>query len=194
MIMDINNPKFISIVSKAKELFWKHGIRRVSIEEICKEAGVSKMTFYKFFKNKSSLVISIFETLTRSQMQIYRDFWESDCSMEEKVQKTIELKLENSENVSMEFIHDILKSGDKELLEYFNQRSHEALDMVRYDYRDAQEKGLIRQDLSIGFIMYMMNHIGEMMVDEKLASQYTDGAAMLRDLLEFFFYGIMPKK
>ncbi|PID93656.1 MAG: hypothetical protein CSA95_07025 [Bacteroidetes bacterium] len=29
------NKKFQSTVKKAKELFWKHGIRRVSIEEIC---------------------------------------------------------------------------------------------------------------------------------------------------------------
>jgi AcrR family transcriptional regulator len=50
-----NNKKFQSTVNKAKELFWKYGIKKVSIEEICAEAPVSKMTFYKFFKNKNDL-------------------------------------------------------------------------------------------------------------------------------------------
>ena len=50
-----DNKKFQDTITTAKMLFWKHGIKRVSIEEICKEASVSKMTFYKFFKNKEAL-------------------------------------------------------------------------------------------------------------------------------------------
>ncbi|MBN2410872.1 helix-turn-helix transcriptional regulator, partial [candidate division KSB1 bacterium] len=47
----------------AKELFFKYGIRRVTIEEICKKARVSKMTFYKFFQNKIELAIVMLKKL-----------------------------------------------------------------------------------------------------------------------------------
>ena len=40
------------LVKQARELFWKHGIKRITVEEICSEAGISKMTFYRNFKNK----------------------------------------------------------------------------------------------------------------------------------------------
>ncbi|MBK7213665.1 MAG: TetR/AcrR family transcriptional regulator [Bacteroidales bacterium] len=191
--MRTENPKQISIVNKGKELFWKYGIRRVSIEEICREAGVSKMTFYKYFKNKNSLVIYIFENLSKDQIKVYREFWESDIPMEEKVQRTIRMKLDSTDHVSMDLVLDIYKSGDQELQDYFNQRTQEMLDIVRYDYREAQDKGLLRQDFSIDFIMYLMNHLGEMISDEKLTSLYSDSSSLLRDLLEFFYYGIMPK-
>ncbi len=39
-----SNPKRELILSTGKDLFWKFGFRRVTIEEICKEAGISKMT------------------------------------------------------------------------------------------------------------------------------------------------------
>lgn len=191
--MRTENPKQISIVNKGKELFWKYGIRRVSIEEICREAGVSKMTFYKYFKNKNSLVIHIFENLSKDQIKVYREFWESDIPMEEKVQRTIRMKLDSTDHVSMDLVLDIYKSGDQELQDYFNQRTQEMLDIVRYDYREAQDKGLLRQDFSIDFIMYLMNHLGEMISDQKLTSLYSDSSSLLRDLLEFFYYGIMPK-
>jgi AcrR family transcriptional regulator len=191
--MKSKNVKFNSIVSKGTELFWKYGIRRVSIEEICKEAGVSKMTFYKHFRNKNALVIHIFESLSKPQLAKYRAFWDSDLSMEEKVQFTIKMKLESTANVSMEFIRDIYNSGDEELSSFFHQRSRELLDMVRSDYRQAQEKGLIRNDLSIDFIMYILNHLEVMIADEKLNLLYTESSELLRDLLEFFYYGIMPK-
>ena len=71
----MNNPKRIQIVKTAKELFWKFGIKRVTIEEICREANVSKMTFYKFFSNKNELLHTVIEemfdkiSLTRGMIQ-----------------------------------------------------------------------------------------------------------------------------
>jgi AcrR family transcriptional regulator len=52
----IDDQKLREILIAAKELFWKHGFKRVSIEEVCREANVSKMTFYKHFKNKIELI------------------------------------------------------------------------------------------------------------------------------------------
>jgi AcrR family transcriptional regulator len=46
------NQKYLKILAAGRDLFWKHGFKRVTIEEVCREAGASKMTFYKFFENK----------------------------------------------------------------------------------------------------------------------------------------------
>jgi AcrR family transcriptional regulator len=43
-----------------RKLFWKYGFRRVSVDEICREAGVSKMTFYRAFEDKQDLAKTIF--------------------------------------------------------------------------------------------------------------------------------------
>ena len=47
------------LFSTAKNLFFKFGLRRVSVEEICKKASVSKMTFYRNFNNKEHIAIII---------------------------------------------------------------------------------------------------------------------------------------
>ncbi|WP_372931944.1 TetR/AcrR family transcriptional regulator, partial [Mariniphaga sediminis] len=52
--------KYLEIMKTARELFWKHGFRRVTIQEICEKAGVSKMTFYKHFPNKIDLAKTVF--------------------------------------------------------------------------------------------------------------------------------------
>ena len=44
------------LIDTARELFCRHGVRRVTVEEICHRAQVSKMTFYKHFSNKLALV------------------------------------------------------------------------------------------------------------------------------------------
>jgi AcrR family transcriptional regulator len=52
--------KRIQITETAIRLFSQFGTKRVTIEEICRTAGVSKVTFYKHFKNKALNIISVF--------------------------------------------------------------------------------------------------------------------------------------
>ena len=61
--MDAKTKKQDQIIQAGRHLFWKYGMKRVSIEEICREAGVSKMTFYKYFANKTALALYILKTV-----------------------------------------------------------------------------------------------------------------------------------
>lgn len=44
------------ILSRAGELFFRYGIKSVSIDDICREMGMSKKTFYQHYSTKDELV------------------------------------------------------------------------------------------------------------------------------------------
>ena len=44
------------ILKKSSDLFFKHGFRSVSIDDICSELRISKKTFYKYFSQKDLLI------------------------------------------------------------------------------------------------------------------------------------------
>jgi AcrR family transcriptional regulator len=44
------------IIKTAGELFFRLGIRSVSIDDICREMGMSKKTFYVYFESKDALI------------------------------------------------------------------------------------------------------------------------------------------
>lgn len=44
------------IIKTAGEMFFRLGIRSVSIDDICRELGMSKKTFYVYFESKDALV------------------------------------------------------------------------------------------------------------------------------------------
>ncbi len=44
------------IISAAKKLLGKYGYKRVSMDEIAREAGVTKKTVYSYFKNKEEFL------------------------------------------------------------------------------------------------------------------------------------------
>ncbi len=57
------------IYDAAEPLFARFGYRKTTIEDICKEAGISKRTFYEHFRDKPGLVHNVF-------MEIATDLFE----------------------------------------------------------------------------------------------------------------------
>jgi AcrR family transcriptional regulator len=191
---EIKNKKFLQIVNTSKTLFWKFGINRVTIEEICKDAKVSKMTFYKFFKNKTELVKYLLEKLTNDTWEQYYAIMDKEISYPEKVKQTIELKMNNASNLSSEIYKDFYKNADPELRRFFNELSTESLKKIRKDYIKAQKEGNIRKDINPDFILYTLNFmLDKMAKDENLISMYPTPGDLIYELINFFFYGIMPR-
>ena len=189
----MDNPKKQQIVSTARDLFWKFGFRRVSIEEICREANVSKMTFYKHFKNKDELVKYIIDLIIGIAMKKYREIMDSDMSFTEKVEKSIQLKMESSNDMSREFFDDFHKNASPELREHFNKLVRANLQTIQNDYIKAQKKGDVRSDINPNFILYYLDKILEMAKDENLIRLYKSPPDLINELTRFFFYGILPR-
>ena len=53
--------KFENILRKTGEMFLKFGIRSVSMDDICRELGISKKTLYQYVENKKELIKNTLE-------------------------------------------------------------------------------------------------------------------------------------
>jgi AcrR family transcriptional regulator len=193
--MDVEyNPKREQILKTGKELFWKFGFKRVTIEEICKEAGVSKMTYYKFFSNKIEMVKTLMDKVLNESLEKYRKISDSDIPYPEKVVQMIQLKQEQVHTMSSEFFSDYVQSDDPDLINFLNQLTQENLQMFTNDFKKAQEDGDIRSDLKVEFIMYMMNHLVEMAQEESLLNMYKEPQDLVMEITRFLFYGILNRE
>jgi AcrR family transcriptional regulator len=182
------------IIQTAKDLFFRYGIKRVTVEEICKEANVSKMTFYKHFRNKNELVKIWIMEMTEEVMEKYRKLMDSDKPFEEKVRETIRMKLEGSDQMSQEFFSDYIPHAEPELRDFIHQRTHDIMGLIINDYAEAQRRGDIRQDMKIEFILWYLNKMLNLLEDESLQQMYENPQDLIMEMVNFFFYGIMPRK
>ncbi|HKK62224.1 MAG TPA: TetR/AcrR family transcriptional regulator [Bacteroidales bacterium] len=187
-------PKKKQILKTGKALFWKFGFKRVTIEEVCAEANVSKMTFYKYFSNKMELVKTILEQVMEESMEKYQEIMESNIPFTEKVEKQIEMKMEGTAEMSNEFMDDLMIHGEPEMMQYMQKVSQKALAIVQNDYIEAQKKGDIRKDIKPEFIIYFLNHMYDMIKDEQLIAMYKSPGELATELIKFFFYGIAGNK
>lgn len=189
-----SNPKRQQILKTGKELFWKYGFKRVTIEEVSKEAGVSKMTYYKFFTNKMDLVKTIMDKILQESLEKYRQIIASDIPYPEKVTGMVKLKRDQIETMSSEFFRDYVQSGDPELLAYLEKVSGESMQIFVDDFHKAQQNGDIRKDLKIEFIMVVMNRLIDMAHEDVLLDMYDNPQDLVMEITNFLFYGILNRE
>lgn len=189
-----NNIKFQEIASAAKTLFWKYGIKRVSIEEICTSAPVSKMTFYKFFKNKEELAeYLLIEMLTQWHNQ-YISIMNQNIDFSQKIKQVIALEQHASENMGEEFIQDIYNNEYVKLQELITAERKRYNSEIVKDMIDAQKRGEIRKEIKPEFILYLLEDIANKVVDKNLSKLYSSKQELIMELTNYFFYGIMNNK
>jgi AcrR family transcriptional regulator len=186
--------KYYEITTTAKELFWKHGIRRVTVEEICQEAGVSKMTFYRMFDNKIELAKIVLDNTFEENMQKYLGIMKQDIPFSEKAKQIILLKFEGTQAISQELLMDIYKNQEPELITYMDAMRKRSMNQFLKDMATAQQEGWVREDIKPEFIMNVLNKIQEMATDENLLAEYSSPQNLIMELTNFFFYGILTEK
>ena len=184
--------KYRDLLSTGKDLFWKHGFKRVTVEEICQESRVSKMTFYKYFPNKAELAKAILDKLFSKSMDEFRKLMLSDIPFEEKMELQIKLKSEGTKDISEEFVKDIYGDPESELFDFWRAKAAEAIQQVIELYSQAQRDGWIRQDIKIDFILYMINKTFEYVNDSALIAKYDTMQDLILEINRFFLYGILP--
>jgi len=190
---DNPSPKYIQLVEAAHGLFWRYGIKRVSVEEICRTAGVSKMTFYAHFKNKVELALYVLRKVMQTGIKSYRAIMDCDAPFAEKAADFIQLKIDANPEVSREIVEELVHSPIPEIAEYIHGQTQQNIRLLLDDLAQAQQKGEIRQDVKPEFLLFFIHHMIELAMDEKLSGLYSSPQELTRELLNLFFYGILPR-
>ena len=186
--------KYKLIIKTSRDLFMRYGIKRVTVEEICETASVSKMTFYKHFKNKLDLALLILNIEIEEGINRYKRIMDQDVPYSEKAKEIIQMKLEISDDISREMLKDLAASSIPEVAELMHRISQENLELFFDDMVSAQKKGEIRPDINPQFIIYMLGQMQEMAADEWVLSMYESPQTLISEIINFFFYGILSRK
>lgn len=179
------------IEATAKELFWKHGVKRVSIGEICEKAGVSRKTFYAYYANKNELALFLLNGLFETSFTYFREeVFHAEISMVEKIERALNYKLKMAKTWSKEFFVDIIEIP--ELRDYYKEMTQQSLDLNRQFIVSWQQSGEINRELSVDYILLVLKKYSEWIFDPQFIDFFPDVETLTKQLGHSFIYGIMP--
>ena len=186
------NPKQKQILSKGKELFWKYGFKRVTIEEICREARVSKMTYYKYFPNKSKLAEAILDRIFDESILKIRKLGEEHEDAGQTLEKIMQLKFEGSKGIGEEFVKDLYTYPEAELKVYMETKTQEIFTEVIQLYEQGKKDGWVRKDLNIPFMIQFTRSSMDLITKQDLMPYFDNYQEMILEITRLFIYGIAP--
>ena len=140
------------IEETAEELFFTYGLKSVSMDDIAREAGVSKKTIYQHFADKKAMVLNVISKLVAQQEeQLKTSLMKSQNAIHEVI-----LMAENLELLIMKLrpvlLYDLHKYFPEswELMKHFKEQS------LRTAFINNLEKGIVeglyREDLDFEVI------------------------------------------
>ncbi len=143
------------ILKGAEELFFKYGIKNITMDEIARHLAISKKTIYQFFKDKDDMIHSLMEwSLTQDKCRI-NAAREKSKNMVQEVFYIMDEMREMFGRINPIFFYEIAKlyPNTWKLFEEFKGKY--ILEMVEASLRKGQEEGLVRKDIDITILSLM---------------------------------------
>ena len=139
-----------NIIKTAGELFFRLGIRSVSIDDICRELGISKKTFYVYFESKDELI----EQLLQANLDYIAGKMEDLVKLQDFKQLVkVFIKRQQAEKNDVrrvpQLVYDLKKYYPRQFAD-FQQKCFETQKtyIIRY-LEQGQQDGFVRTDLNI---------------------------------------------
>jgi AcrR family transcriptional regulator len=183
--------KILQILSTAEDLFQRFGFKRITIEEICSKANVSKMTFYKYFPNKNELIKYLMNSWLKQVEKTINEFDGTEVPFTEKIKILLRLKEESTGKFSREFLAEYM-NPDPDLQNFFKDFYARATTFFIDFIKKAQQKGEVREDIKPEFLIAVLNKMLELAKDETLTSLYPRVTDFSLEINNFIYCGVLP--
>ena len=184
--------KDIFLKQVATELFYQQGWKLTSVAEICRVAGVSRVTFYKYFPTKQDLVKSIFEERKNNIRQEFDRLLATKADLATVSQQILTMQQESMATLySAAVLHDLNHDQDETLQAFFRQMAQEKYHYMNYFFSTIQKRKSLRNDFPVILIDVLIQKMDEMIHSSVLQQHYAGKEQQLfKDVLQLFLHGL----
>jgi AcrR family transcriptional regulator len=181
------------LLDSTRELIWKQGVNKTSVNQICENAGLSKMSFYRAYENKYDIIKEILDEYYSKMDYDYGQIFSKNIPFLEKVMELIYYNMESLKEISKDLICDIIRQVNPHLKDYMQSKVDYHRDLSMKYIIIEQQKGNFRSDVKIEFISFFLVHINELVLEERLNSVYASTDELANQLTKMFYFGILRR-
>jgi TetR/AcrR family transcriptional regulator, cholesterol catabolism regulator len=183
------------ILKTALSLFFKYGIRHVTMDEIARDLGMSKKTIYQFYKEKDDLVNNLCDNELKDHQvsftkisKIAKDPIHEIMLISAKMQEMLQ-------HINPVFFIDLQKFYPQAFARFEKFKEEWAYHHVLSNVKSGIEQGQYRSDLNVDFVSrYRMAQIDLLMFGNYFTYEKISFHRTHELVLDMFVYGICTVK
>lgn len=185
LFQSLNPEKREKIFNAAAEEFAENGYRKASVNNIVKNAGISKGSLFQYFSTKMNLfdgLVQIASDQVKNYLRDVRDQTEHFCFFErlERLIRSGFTFIDERPALSRIYFH-LLQSGDSpfgsvRIVELRQMGEGFLLDLLK----EAQEKGELRQDIDLEKLSFLLYSLLETILRSYYLDHVSGGSGLYR--------------
>lgn len=194
---EVNNEMVKKIIKTAGEMFFRLGIRSVSIDDICHELGMSKKTFYVYFESKDELV----QQLLQSNIDYMAGKMEELLKLDDFRQLvTVFLKRQEAEKNDVrrvpQLVYDLKKYYPRQFAEFQKKCFQTQKDYLEKYLELGVRQGLVRGDLNIELtaVLFAKIHNDAIRDFEEIESHGHNMHQLAHTAMDVFVRGVLSEE
>lgn len=183
------------ILTVAEQLFWRYGVRSVTMEDIAKGLGISKKTIYQHFADKDDILYQVI------QEKVDTDMTEMDCMAVEtdnpieELMMVLEMMRKNQHEVSPNLLMDIKRYHPQAFGLFRQHMDQHIMKSILENIQKGIAQGVYRNDINPAILARMRVEQIELAFNNEFFP--TNQYSMLdiqRELIHHFVRGMLTEQ
>lgn len=158
------------ILHTATDLFYRHGVRQVKMDDIATTLSISKRTLYEIYANKADLLFEVVATCERRKEERMRQFVENHTDPMDIVVEFYRSNIEELTEINPQFFEDVHKypAITSYLREVHETRANHSSDFLQR----AMADGYFRTDVNYDIFKRIGDAASQYFMATKLYRQF----------------------
>lgn len=183
------------ILKTALALFFKYGIKHVTMDDIAKELGMSKKTIYQFYKEKDELVNQLCDLEMHEKECQFNEFSNTAKDPIHEIILISDHMRKMMQNINPIFFIDMQKFYPTAFKRFQYFKENCAYQLVYTNIKRGIESGVYREDIDPEFAArYRLAQIDLLMFGNAFSFEKISFTKTHELVLEMFVYGLCSAK
>jgi len=185
------------IITKAGEMFFRLGIRSVTIDDICRELGISKKTFYVYFASKDELVAKLLHANITHMADKMQQLLDSQDFLK-LLKKFVSFQSKEEKDVRRvpQLVYDLKKYYPRQFADFQHECFITQKDYIQAYLELGQRQGYVRANLNIALTatLFAKIHSDALRDLEEIESHGLNMHQLGHTAMDVFVRGVLTEK
>jgi len=183
------------IREQARNLFFKYGIRSVSMDDLSAGLGISKKTIYQWFKDKDELVQAIIDQENQGMQADCDQCLGDSADAIEEILLTLDRMIQHLKNMNPTVVYDLQKFHFQSFQSFSENKNKYLLTVITKNLERGIAEGLYRDGLNIAILSrYRLEAMMIAFNQEVFPAPEYNLIEVTMTLIENFLYGVVTPK
>ncbi len=183
------------ILTAAEQLFWKYGVKSVTMEDIAKQLGISKKTIYQHFTDKEDILYQVIQEKINADMTEMNCMFTGTGNPIEELMMVLEMMRKNQHEVSPNLLIDIKRHYPQAFALFRQHMDQHIMKSILGNIQKGVSQGLYRNDINPAILARMRVEQIELAFNNEFfpINQYSM-LDVQRELIHHFVRGMLTEQ